>query len=189
MIPSHVQSLLKSLHAKSSTQEAGIAIDHIKSIKSLYAHDPDASKAQLDALMLDKFIALDEDKCLFIYQLLLAMGATTVVEAGTSFGVSTIYLALAVGENVKRRGDGNPEGKVVATEKEPAKAEKARGYWRECGEVVERWIDLKEGDLEETLNGDLALGDGQKVDALLLDSKCLLNFRRALTFSGDHSAG
>lgn len=48
--------------------------------------------------MLDKFIALDEDKCHFLYQLINAMGATNVVEAGTSFGVSTIYLALATAQ-------------------------------------------------------------------------------------------
>jgi len=83
--------------------------------------------------MLDKFIALDEDKCHFVYQLLCATGATHVVEAGTSFGVSTIYLALAVGRNV---GGVPGKGKVIATEKESQKAERAREHWREAGETV-----------------------------------------------------
>lgn len=45
-----------------------------------------------------------------------------MVEAGTSFGVSTIYLALAV-------------------------AEKARQHWESAGDDVEKWIELREGDL------------------------------------------
>lgn len=122
-----------------------------------------AAKKQFDALMLDKFIALDQDKCQFLYQLILSMGATNVVEAGTSFGVSTIYLALAVAENMKALGK---EGTVIATEKEAEKAKVARGYWKECGEDVERCIDLREGDLLQTLKQNLP-----QVDLLLLDSK------------------
>ncbi|BCR91248.1 uncharacterized protein ACHE_70091A [Aspergillus chevalieri] len=38
----------------------------------------------VDANMRDKFIALGQDKCHFIYQLCLATGAKTIVEAGTS---------------------------------------------------------------------------------------------------------
>lgn len=91
------------------------------------------------------------------------MGATNVVEAGTSFGVSTIYLALAVGENKARTGRA---GKVIATEKGESKAQVARGYWRECG--VEGEIELRVGNLLETLKGDLP-----QVDLLLLDSKVL----------------
>jgi len=114
-----------------------------------------------DDLMRDKFIALDEDKCQFIYQLALATSARNIVEAGTSFGVSTIYLELAVGKNVERLGG---EGKVIGTEKESSKAEQARRNWEECGESVRRWIELREGDLLETLKEDLPV-----VDMLLLD--------------------
>jgi predicted O-methyltransferase YrrM len=108
--------------------------------------------------MLDKFVALEQDKCEFVYQLILATGAKYVVEAGTSFGVSTIYLALAVSQNSK-------EGKVIATENEASKAAKAREYWKEVGEEVEKYIELRECDLLETLKDDLS-----EVDLLLLDS-------------------
>lgn len=114
--------------------------------------------------MLDKFIALDEDKCQFMYQLLNAMNATNVVEAGTSFGVSTIYLALAVSRQMKVTG--KTDGKVIATEKEVEKADVAKGYWRECGDEVEGVIDLRVGDLRETLKVDLP----ETIDLLLLDS-------------------
>jgi predicted O-methyltransferase YrrM len=106
-----------------------------------------------------------------MYQLLLTTGATTVVEAGTSFGVSTIYLALAVGKNAARTGQ-SVEGVVIGTEKEPEKAKVARRNWYEAGPEVEKWINLKVGDLNETLAGDLGL-KGRKVDLLLLDSKCI----------------
>lgn len=114
--------------------------------------------------MRDKFIALDQDKCQFVYQLLRATNAKNVVEIGTSFGVSTIYFALAVGSNIEASGG---EGKVIATEKEPSKAEKAKAYWKEAGdELVTRHIDLRVGDLIETLKNDLPA-----VDLVLLDSR------------------
>ncbi|RXG43685.1 hypothetical protein VDGE_01292 [Verticillium dahliae] len=116
---------------------------------------------EFDKLMLDKFIALDEDKCQFTYQLINAMGATNVVEAGTSFGVSTIYLALAVGKT--KAATGKP-GTVIATEKETQKAEIARMYWARCGPTVEQEIDLRVGNLLETLKEGLP-----QVDLLLLD--------------------
>ncbi len=54
--------------------------------------------------MKDKFIALDTDKAHFMYNLARATGALNVIEAGTSYGVSNIYLALAVGQNAKAVG-------------------------------------------------------------------------------------
>ena len=111
--------------------------------------------------MLDKFIALDEDKCHFVYQLINATGATDVIEAGTSFGVSTIYLALATAQAKAATGR---TGTVIATEKEPQKAAIARGYWKECG--IEDHVDLRVGDLLETLKDNVP-----EVDLLLLDSE------------------
>lgn len=116
-----------------------------------------------DELMRDKFIALEQDKSQFLYQICRATNAKTVVEAGTSYGVSTIYLALAVSQNASTTGGA---GRIIATENEPDKAKRARGYWDECGEVVSGVIDLREGDLRETLKEDV---DG--VDLLLLDSE------------------
>jgi predicted O-methyltransferase YrrM len=64
-----------------------------------------------------------------------------VVEVGTSFGVSTLYLADAV------RANGG--GVVIGTEHEPAKAAAARANFAEAG--LSDLIDLREGDLRETL--------------------------------------
>ncbi|KAE8312193.1 S-adenosyl-L-methionine-dependent methyltransferase [Aspergillus transmontanensis] len=164
--PPHVLQLLSKLHKLSLEQEAAIA----KTGKVFSATvigdfedklpEKDAT-AEFDKLMLDKFIALDEDKCQFVYQLINAMGATNVVEAGTSFGVSTIYLALAVAKT--KAATGKP-GVVIATEKEPEKAKIARDYWKQCGAAVEDEIDLREGNLLDTLKESLP-----EVDLLLLD--------------------
>lgn len=91
------------------------------------------------------------------------MRASRVVEAGTSFGVSTIYLALAVAQVKASTGKA---GTVIATEKEGEKAQIAREYWKQCGPIVESEIDLREGDLLETLKTGLP-----DVDLLILDSK------------------
>lgn len=168
--PEHILQLLSKLHRISLEQEAAISKKNGKVISTDVQdelnkknHGSEARSA-FDQLMLDKFIALDEDKCQFMYQLITAMGATNVIEAGTSFGVSTIYLALAVSKT--KAATGKP-GVVIATEKETQKAEVARKYWTECGDVVSREIDLREGDLLETLKTGLP----QQVDLLLLDSK------------------
>ncbi|KAK9365213.1 S-adenosyl-L-methionine-dependent methyltransferase [Lipomyces kononenkoae] len=147
--PSYVHDLLKELHARSLEQES-----------NLPSPMPPRCTPEFDRIMSDKFIALDQDKCEFVYQLLRAIDAKTVVEAGTSFGVSTIYLALAVAQNTS----GSAAGKVIATENEPAKASKAIEYWSRAGEAIKAVIDLRVGDLRETLTKDLGT-----VDFLLLD--------------------
>lgn len=152
--PPHVHELLDRLHARSGEQEATIDSAVYKT----------AGTTSFDDLMRDKFVALDQDKSQFVYQVARMTGATSVVEAGTSFGVSTIYLALAVGQNVAD-GRAGP-GKVIATEKEPEKIKLAKAHWMEVGQEVEPYIELREGDLLQTLSKDLP-----EVDLLLLDSK------------------
>ncbi|PHH88410.1 hypothetical protein CDD83_7554 [Cordyceps sp. RAO-2017] len=147
-VPQHILQLLDRLHAESSAQESALRREDFR---------PD----EVAAAMRDKFIALDQDKAQFVYAFCRAVGARTVVEAGTSFGVSTIYLALAAAANA---GPGRGPARVIATEHEPTKAARAREYWRECGEAVSGVIDLREGDILETLKEDIA-----DVDLLLLD--------------------
>ncbi|KAJ9639158.1 uncharacterized protein PV06_09185 [Exophiala oligosperma] len=146
--PSQVLDLLDRLHKESESQES--AFDITK-------YNPDS----LHDAAKDKFIALDQDKCQFVYQMCRAINAKNVVEAGTSFGVSTIYLGLAVTRNIEATGGA---GTVIGTEHEPEKAQTARGYWAEAGEAVSRHIDLRVGDLRETLKTNLPM-----IDLLLID--------------------
>lgn len=97
-------------------------------------------------ILADKLVALDRDKAEFCYELCRGLNARCVVEAGTSFGVSTIYLASAVRDNA---GGHEPRGRVIGTEHEPAKATAARENFVAAG--VAEFIELREGDLRETL--------------------------------------
>ena len=111
-----LEALLAQLHAQSDRQ-----------IETVDAYESDASRPRSDAeekaFLSDKLVALDRDKAEFCYLLCRALGATRIVEAGTSYGVSTPYLAAAVRDNVRASGG---SGIVIGTEHEPAKAEAAR---------------------------------------------------------------
>ncbi len=78
------------------------------------------------------------------------------MEAGTSFGVSTLYLAAAVRDNQVENGV------VIGTEYEPNKVEIARANFKEAG--LSEFIELREGDLRQTLQ-DI----GGPVDFMLVD--------------------
>ena len=161
--PEKILNLLSSLHEESLAQEKHLTssgdYDQIRTaLRS-------SSAGSADDVMRDKFIALTADKAAFMYQLVRAKGALNVVEAGTSFGVSTIYLALAVGQNAAAAGKQPGEAKVIATEYEPTKAQRAREHWKAAGADVEPWVEVREGDLRETLRDDLP-----EIDFVLLDS-------------------
>lgn len=101
----------------------------------------DSLDADANTFMADKLVALEPIKAEFCAMLVRALRATRVVEVGTSFGVSTLYLADAV------RANGG--GVVIGAEYEPAKAAQARANFAAAG--VADLIDLREGDLRETL--------------------------------------
>ena len=104
----------------------------------------------------NKMVALDREKAEFCYQLCRSLRATRVVEAGTSFGVSTLYLAAAVRDNQVENG------MVIGTEHEPSKVKVARENFEEAG--LSEYIELREGDLRQTLQ-DV----GGPVDFMLVD--------------------
>lgn len=166
--PQHVFELLNRLHDQSIEQEEKLKAPdgEYETLKEWLKENQNKAPAKRDDLMRDKFIALDADKASLVYSLIRATGALNVVECGTSFGVSTIYLALAVGQNAKAAGKKPGDAKVIATEFEPTKAAQARRYWSECGDSVEPWIELREGDLLKTLKQDLPT-----IDFVLFDSE------------------
>lgn len=106
----------------------------------------------------DKLVAIAPAKAALIHMLCRSIGATRIVEAGTSFGVSTIYLAAAVRDNLAEGG----EGVVIGTEHEPGKVQRALRNLREAG--VAEYVEIREGDLRETLV-DLA----GPIDFMLVD--------------------
>jgi predicted O-methyltransferase YrrM len=151
-----LERLLRQLHAQSQAQEAGLTqyFDSRKEAIHWGRLDEDARR-----YLAEKMVALDADKSLFCHRLCLALRPHRVVEVGTSHGVSTIYLAQAL----KRiEASGGQRGVVIATEYEAAKARAARANFKTAG--LADYIDLREGDLRETLK-DI---DGH-VDLVLMD--------------------
>lgn len=135
-----LQALVDGLHAESVAQEAETGRYFSERAKrgelSWDGLDADATR-----FMADKLVALEPAKAEFCHLLCRSLRARRVVEIGTSYGVSTLYLAQAVREN--------GGGVVIATEHEPGKAAKARETFAQSG--LADLIDLREGDLRETL--------------------------------------
>lgn len=91
----------------------------------------------------------------------------SIVECGTSFGVSTIYFALAVNGNASGRRE-DAYG-VVTIEKDAQKLKEAKKIWAEAGSKVQSWIRPHQGDLLEVLKDDNVMPE--KVDAVFLDGR------------------
>ncbi|WP_433026049.1 O-methyltransferase [Actinomycetospora sp. CA-053990] len=105
-------------------------------------------------LLTDAYIAVPREVGELLAMLVRATGARTVVEFGTSFGISTIYLAAALRDN--------GGGRVITTEIETAKADAALASLRRSG--LDDLVDVRVGDALATLR-DLP----GTVDLLLLD--------------------
>ena len=140
-----LERLLAKLHAESDAQNPAIR-DHYDERDRSVGRSPEDQAARTKTFLSNKLYALDRDKAEFCYQLCRAIDARRIVEIGTSYGVSTIYLAAALRDNLGAAGG---EGVVIGTEHEPEKARAARAHFQEAG--LTRFIDLREGDLRETL--------------------------------------
>jgi predicted O-methyltransferase YrrM len=136
-----LKHLLDDLHARSDGQVA--ELEHFAASQATRPSTEDEVKA----FRSDKLVALDRDKAEFCYQLCRAIDARRIVEIGTSFGVSTLYLAAAVRDNIRASGGA---GIVIGTEHEPAKANAARAHFEQAG--LGGFIELREGDLRDTLS-------------------------------------
>jgi predicted O-methyltransferase YrrM len=135
-----LERLLAALHARSDAQAALLRRHEAGRAEDAFTED------EIRDFRRDKLVALDRDKAEFCYQLCRATDARRIVEIGTSYGVSTLYLAAAVRDNVRAAGG---DGVVIGTEYEPNKAAAARRHFEQAG--LSRFIELREGDLRETL--------------------------------------
>jgi len=90
-----------------------------------------------------------------LYMLARSCRARTIVEFGTSFGISTLHLAAALQDN--------GGGYLLTTEFEPSKAARARANLATAG--LHELVEIREGDALQTLAADLPA----TIDLLLLD--------------------
>jgi len=108
------------------------------------------------------YIPVSREQGEFLYLTARALSARHVVEFGTSFGISTLYLASAVADNGRTTGEG---GVVVGTEIEPSKHAVATRNLSEAG--LSDIAEVRLGDALKTLQEvpepiDLAFLDGWK---------------------------
>lgn len=120
----------------------------------------DAAKADgtfsYDLFPKDVYLSIEPAMGDFLYLAAKAIGAKKIVEFGTSFGISTIYLAAAARET---------GGHLIGTELTPEKAERARANLREAG--LAKFAEIRVGDALHSLANltkpvDLLFLDGWK---------------------------
>jgi predicted O-methyltransferase YrrM len=90
-----------------------------------------------------------------LYMLARSTGARHIVEFGTSFGISTIFLAAALKDN--------GGGMLIGSEFEPGKVAQARENLRTA--KLHEFVDIRDGDALETLARDMPAA----IDLMLLD--------------------
>lgn len=148
-----INDVLDRLHARARREMPGLVANlALGALKGLVG-----GKGAIDAdekYVHDKLIPIARGQGWLIYMLCRGLQARRVVEFGTSYGVSTLYLAAAM------RDQGG--GLVIGTEIETEKARHARNNFAEAG--VADLIELREGDAFVTLKDC-----GGAVDFLLVD--------------------
>ncbi len=151
-----ISAVLDRLHGEASRQVGGLArllglglIDAV-----LRRRISSAEEAQR---LKHIYVPTSRKQGTFLYLTARSVAARRIIEFGTSFAVSTIYLAAAVRDN--------GGGCLIGSELEPTKVAKARENVAEAG--LGDVIDIREGDARETLRKpdgivDMVFLDGHK---------------------------
>ncbi len=154
------QQVLERLYAEASGEFPGLILRMLPYLPSM-ALGRKLRWEGMEQRLSSKFMPLDQSQGLFSYLLARSIGARRIIEYGTSFGVSTIYLALAVRHN--------GGGTVIGTELVPEKAARARQHLEQAG--LADLVEVRVGDAAETLSEiegpvDFLLNDGFPPKAL-----------------------
>jgi predicted O-methyltransferase YrrM len=163
-----VQNVLKKLYKDSAENDA------INRQEAMALPDT-ATQEEFYTAMRGVYMAIGMEFGNLLYSIARTNNAKTVVEFGTSFGVSTIYLAAAMKDN--------GGGKVITTEFHAEKVARAKANLTEAGLV--EYVEFRVGDALQTLkentpsNIDMLFLDGPKgmyMDVLkLMESKVRTN--------------
>jgi predicted O-methyltransferase YrrM len=100
-------------------------------------------------------LAVSRETGTLLYMLTRSSRARTIVEFGTSFGISTLHLAAGLRDN--------GGGRLITSEFEPSKAARARENLI-AGGLIDL-VEIREGDALKTLQADLPV----TIDLVLLD--------------------
>lgn len=101
----------------------------------------------------EAYLAISKNQGEYLKTLIINNNIKNIIEFGTSFGISTLFLAQAIIET---------KGHIITTELIESKAKKAIHNFRKAG--VEELIEVRIGDAMQTLKNHT-----KPVDLLLLD--------------------
>jgi predicted O-methyltransferase YrrM len=148
-----VSAVLNRLYAAAGNDQAVVERARAEATRrGLSPTDPEMAD-----LFGNAYLPVDSPSGRFLYALTRAQGSRLVVEFGTSFGISTIYLAAALRDN--------GAGRVVTTELHAGKVRQAQTNLAEAGLLD--LVEIRQGDALETLRNlagpiDLLFLDGWK---------------------------
>lgn len=147
------RAVLNRLHGEANRQFGGLARLFGLSVADAMLRR-EVSVAEEARRLKDMYVPSSRKQGSFLYLVARSLSAHRIVEFGTSFGVSTIYLAAAVRDN--------GGGLVIGSEFEPTKVVKARANLAEAG--LAELVEIRQGDGLETLKDP-----GGPVDMMFLD--------------------
>jgi predicted O-methyltransferase YrrM len=153
-------SLLNRMFAEAEAPASPELVDALAQLtpqeRSRLSSSPHESDyRQFYGLAKDAYLAVSRETARLLYILAHSTGARSIVEFGTSLGISTLHLAAALRDN--------GGGQLITTEFEPSKAARAEQNFTAAG--LDDLIELREGNALQTLARDLP---GQ-IDLVLLD--------------------
>jgi predicted O-methyltransferase YrrM len=151
---SRVASLLDRLFAEADTATSPI-FRNVPGSERARLLNSKTEYLQLYTLMKDLWLPVSPETGKLLYMLARSIRAKTVIEFGTSFGISTLFLASALRDN--------GGGRLITTEFEPSKLARAREHVMEGGLID--LVEMREGDALHTLS----VGLPDQVDLVLLD--------------------
>jgi predicted O-methyltransferase YrrM len=161
LISPNVVEVLDRLFTEAESSET--ALEEVAQSEASRLMTSKSGYRQFYGLMKDIPLPVSRETGSLLYMLTRSTRAQSILEFGTSFGVSTIYLAAALRDN--------GGGRIITTEFESSKVARARQHLTEAG--LMDFVEIREGDALQTLaHGlpetlDLVLLDGAK--ALYLD--------------------
>jgi len=148
-----LQRLFDEADAASPAQSPAFA--HVSAEERTRLMQSKADYRDLYAQLKDYPLPVSRETGALLYMLARSVGAKSIVEFGTSFGLSTLHLAAALRDN--------GGGRIITTEFEPSKAARAQANLTAGG--VADLVEIREGDALQTL----ASGLPETIDLVLLD--------------------
>lgn len=153
-----VLALLAKLQAESDASNAKVHEafgDVSPEERRRHMSDPNSDYRSFYGRARELYLAVSPETARLLYVLARGSGARSVVEFGTSFGISTIHLAAALRDN--------GGGRLIGSELLASKAAQARANLSAAG--FADLVEVREGDALETLSRELP----ESIDFVLLD--------------------